>query len=141
MTVTILAQAHSLLGALLLGVGSGLWYDLLRGLRYRIRAQALAIALDLLFWLTVTAVLFGWSVSAGGGRVQLITCAAALTGGVIYFRWLSPLFFPPLSALVGLVLRLVKLPLKPLYWLKERGRRGQKFFIHFFEKHFSFPGK
>lgn len=141
MTVTVWEQAHSLLGALLLGVGAGLWYDLLRCLRYRIRARGVAIVLDLLFWLAVTVVIFVWSVTAGGGKVQLSTCAALLLGGVLYFHYLTKLFFPLLSALVRLVLRLLHFLLLPLYWLKRGGKRVQNFFINFCKNHFSFPGK
>lgn len=141
MTITVWEQAHSLLGALLLGVGAGLWYDLLRALRWRIRSPALGIGLDLLFWLAVTALLFGWSVAAGNGTVQLFTCVGALLGGILYFRWLSSLFFPFLSTLLGWALRLIKLLLKPLYLLKEGLRKLENFFIDFCKKHFSFPDK
>ena len=141
MTITVWEQVHSLLGALLLGVGSGLWYDLLRALRWRIRSPALGIGLDLLFWLAVTALIFGWSVAAGDGKVQLFTCFAALLGGVIYFRWLSSLFFPILSTLCFWALGVVKLLLKPLYLLKDGLLKLKNFFIDFCKNHFSFPGK
>lgn len=141
MTIAVWEQVHSLLGAVLLGIGSGLWYDLLRALRWRIRSPALAIGLDLLFWLAVTTLLFAWSVTAGNGKVQIITCAAALVGGVVYFRWLSPLFFPILSTLCGWILRLIKLLLKPLYLLKEGLRKMENFFIDFCKKHFPFRDK
>ena len=68
MTVTVWAQTHSLLGAVLLGIGAGLWYDLLRALRWRIRSPALGIGLDLLFWLAVTTLIFGWSVPREAAR-------------------------------------------------------------------------
>ena len=141
MTVTVLEQAHSLLGALLLGVGAGLWYDLLRCLRYRIRSRVIAIALDLLFWLAVTAAIFVWSVAAGGGKVQISVCAALFLGGVVYFRFFSRLFFPILSALVRLLSQLLHLLLTPLIWLKRAAGRVRNFFINFCKKHFSFPGK
>lgn len=141
MTITVWEQVHSLLGAVLLGIGSGLWYDLLRALRWRIRSPALGIWLDLLFWLAVTALLFAWSVTADNGKVQIITCAAALLGGAVYFRWLSPLFFPILSTLCGWSLRLIKLLLKPLYLLKECLQKLGNFFIDFCKKHFSFRDK
>ena len=73
--------------------------------------------------------------------MHLFTCVAALLGGVIYFRWLSSLFFPIISTLCSWALRVVKLLLKPLYLLKEGLLKLKKFFIDFCKNHFSFPGK
>lgn len=141
MTVTVWEQLRSLSGALLLGLGAGLWYDLLRCLRRRIRGQLFAAVLDLLFWLAVTAAIFLWSVAAGNGTVQLSCCAALFLGAVIYFRVLSRCCFPLLSALTGLIAGILHLIGAPWRWLKQMVNRGQKFFSNFCKNHFSFPGK
>lgn len=141
MTVTVWEQLRSLAGALLLGLGAGLWYDLLRCLRRRIRSRAFAAVVDLLFWLAVTAALFLWSVAAGNGIVQLSVCAALFLGGVVYFRIFSRWCFPLMSALTGLIARMLHLTGAPVRGLMHGLERGQKFFSNFCKNHFSFPGK
>ena len=130
MSTTVAGQLHALIGALLLGVAAGAWYDLLRGLRHRLTHTAATVVLDLLFWLVSTAALFLWSISAGDGQVQYSVCAAVLLGGAGYFRFLSRLCFPLLSAAAGILL----LPLTALGKL-------QKFLIKICKKHFSFRRK
>lgn len=141
MTVTVWEQLRSLTGALLLGLGAGLWYDLLRCLRRHIRGQLFAAVLDLLFWLAVTAAIFLWSVAAGNGTVQLSVCAALFLGGVVYFHVFSRWCFPLLSALIGLAARVLRLIGAPWRWLKRMVNQGQKNFSIFCKNHFSFPGK
>ena len=71
MTVDIAAQQAALLQAAVLGLAAGLLYDLFRILRCRVRLPLLGPALDLLFWLVLTGVLFLWSQWAWGGPVRL----------------------------------------------------------------------
>ncbi len=120
MTVTIGEQLHSLLGALLLGVGAGLWYDLLRVLRYRCPPGMLTILLDLLFWGLVTVTLFCWSISAGRGLVHISVCAALMVGFLLYFRLFSPLCFPPLRRLVGWIASFLRLIFAPFRFLGKK---------------------
>lgn len=138
MTITIGEQLHSLLGALLLGIGAGLWYDLLRALRYRRSPGVVTILLDLLFWVIVTATLFCWSVSAGRGLVQISICAALMVGFLLYFHLFSPLFFPPLRRLIEMISALFRLFLAPFsYFGKKCTACGKKVF-YFCKKPFSF---
>lgn len=130
MNVSLTQQLHALMGALVLGLITGAWYDLLRGIRRRVRSVVVIAVLDLLFWLCATAALFLWSLHAGDGKVQVAVCAAVVVGGAVYFRRLSRFCYPPLSALGGLLL----LPCFSLIKLKN-------FFIKFCKKHFSFGGK
>lgn len=137
MSVSVTGQAYCLLGALALGLATGLFYDLLRCIRRCFRSMALAILLDLLFWCVVTAVIFLWSVAAGDGKVQLTPCAALFLGGVLYFRFLST----RVMRVLLLLLRGIKILLKPLFWLKKVAIRGQNFFTNFCQNHFSFSRK
>ena len=81
-------QARFLLGALALGVGVGLVYDLFRILRVRLPLPLLAGALDLLFWLVVTASLFVYTTAAGRGEVRGWLVLGVLAGAAAYF-WLA----------------------------------------------------
>ena len=89
MTVDIAAQQAALLQAAVLGLAAGLLYDLFRILRCRVRLPLLGPALDLLFWLVLTGVLFLWSQWAWGGPVRLYGVVFLFLGGVIYFRLFS----------------------------------------------------
>ena len=89
MTVDIAAQQAALLQAAALGLAAGLLYDLFRILRCRVRLPLLGPALDLLFWLVLTGVLFLWSQWAWGGPVRLYGVVFLFLGRVIYFRLFS----------------------------------------------------
>lgn len=141
MTVTVWEQAYSLLGGLLLGVATGLLYELLRCVRYRIRGRIFCALLDLLFWLLVTAALFLWSVAAGRGVVRLSVCAALFLGCAGYLHFLSPFCFPAFFAFTGLIARLFHLLLSPFRLFKRLGNAVSKKFSGFFKKLFPFPEK
>lgn len=141
MTVSVWEQAYSLLGGLLLGVATGLLYELLRCVRYRVRGHIFCALLDLVFWLSVTAALFLWSVAAGRGVVQLSICAALFLGCAGYLHFLSPLCFPAFFAFTGLIARLLGLLTAPVRLLGRMGEAITKKFTVFFKKHFPFPEK
>ena len=81
-------QVLFLAGAAALGLGVGLLYDLFRVMRVRIPLPLLGGALDLLFWLVVTAGLFVYTTAAGNGEVRFYMIGAVLLGAVVYF-WLA----------------------------------------------------
>ena len=141
MNITIGEQLHSLLGALLLGVGAGLWYDLLRAFRYRCIPGLATILLDLLFWLLVTVALFCWSVVAGRGLVQVNICAALMVGFLLYFHFLSHLFFPIVRRLVDWMASLLHCFFAPFRFLKKKCAVCGKKVSYFCKKLFSFLQK
>ena len=71
MTVDVAAQGAALLQAVVLGLATGVLYDLFRILRVRIHFPVLGQILDLLFWIVLTVTLFLWSQWAWGGPVRL----------------------------------------------------------------------
>ena len=89
MTVDVAAQGAALAQAVLLGAIAGVLYDLFRILRVRVRLPLLGPALDLTFWLVLTAALFLWSQWAWGGPVRLYGAAFLFLGGAAYFWLLS----------------------------------------------------
>ena len=84
MEVSVTGQALAFLGALALGAGVGLLYDLFRILRVRLPWKALGAVLDLMFWLTVTAALFVYAVAAGDGEVRIYLVMGVLAGAAGY---------------------------------------------------------
>ena len=71
MEIHLLDQARTFLGAVLLGAGLGVAYDLMRTLRRRVRLPLLGPALDLLFWVLATVGLFLYTILRGGGELRL----------------------------------------------------------------------
>lgn len=141
MNITIAEQLHSLLGALLLGIGAGLWYDLLRVLRYRCVPGLATILLDLLFWVLVTVALFCWSVVAGRGLVQVSICAALMVGFLLYFHFFSHLFFPILRRLVGGISSILHCFFAPFRFIGKICASCGKKVYYFCKKLFSFLQK
>jgi len=92
MGIEIGAQAYTLGGACALGFFAGLFYDVLRILRRRLRLRPLSAALDLLFWIAVTAALFLYALTCGGGVLRLYMTLGVLGGGVVYFSVFSRFF-------------------------------------------------
>jgi len=88
--ISISAQAAAFGGAILIGMAVGLGYDLIRIPRAYIHIPLLGEALDLLFWLLVTVVLFLYAMTAGDGEVRIFMAIALFGGAVFYFLVLSP---------------------------------------------------
>lgn len=141
MNITIAEQLHSLLGALLLGIGAGLWYDLLRALRYRCTPGLVTILLDLLFWVLVTVALFCWSVVAGRGLVQISICAALMVGFLLYLHFFSHLFLPILHHLVHCMASILHCFFAPFRFFGKKCAACGKKAAYFFKKLFSFLRK
>ena len=89
MEISVAGQAAAFTGAIALGLGVGLLYDLLRLLRCRLRLPLLGPVLDLMFWAAVTLALFLYVIAATGGEVRLYVLLAVFGGAVAYFLGLS----------------------------------------------------
>ena len=86
-------QALRLLLALLLGLSTGLLYDLLRPLR-RAAGMIAAAGLDALFCLLTGAGIFLFAMSAGDGKLGQWELCAALLGFLAWLHLLSPFVQP-----------------------------------------------
>ena len=126
MGIDLWAQALTFLGALGLGAGLGLVYDLFRLLRRRVRLPLLGPALDLLFWVLVTAGLFLYAISAGGGELRIYMAVALFLGAVAYFLLLSrPVRFLTERAADGAAV-LWRLAVSPLVFFGRRSKKIEK---------------
>lgn len=130
MSISLSGQLFSLAMGLLLGVGVGLLYDMLRQLRLACPLRCLAEGLDLLFWLLACLTLFFCGVRFGGGQVRLYMALWLSLGGTAYFAVLSRLARQLLAILVGFLL---------FSWLRGHIFQGCE---NFFEKSlFFFSGR
>ncbi len=89
MSISLSGQLLSLAAGLLLGVGVGLLYDLLRQLRLLAPRRWMAEGLDLLFWLLACLALFLCGILFGGGQVRLYMVLWLTLGATAYFAALS----------------------------------------------------
>ena len=89
MSISLSGQLLSLAAGLLLGVGVGLLYDLLRQLRLLAPRRWMAEGLDLLFWLLACLALFLCGILFGGGQVRLYMVLWLTLGATAYFAVLS----------------------------------------------------
>lgn len=89
MEISVAGQAAVFTGAVVLGLGVGLLYDLMRLLRRYIRLPLLGSVLDLLFWSITTAALFYFVIAVGDGKVRIYVLLAVLGGAAAYFFALS----------------------------------------------------
>ncbi len=90
MEISVSGQALAFVGAAVLGAAAGLLYDLLGTVRRRAGGRVLGGALDLLFWLLVTAVLFFYALETGDGKLRLFMVAGAALGAAGYFLTAGP---------------------------------------------------
>lgn len=102
--------------ALLLGLGTGLLYDLLRPLR-RLGGKPLAAAADAAFAFASAFGLFVFAMQADNGRLGTWELAAALLGFLLYMHSLSLVVLPVLEKffqIIGKGLRALKNNLKKI---------------------------
>ena len=81
-------QLRPFLLAVLLGLGAGLWYDLLRAVRLRL--PRLTCALDLLYCLTAGAALSLFVLRQSDGQLRGFILMGAAGGCFIFFALFSP---------------------------------------------------
>ena len=129
MEISVEAQALSLAGGLLLGMGMGLVYDLFRILRWNIPLKGLGAALDLAFWAGCTAALFLYAQWAERGEVRGYLALALLGGGWVYSGVFSPVVRGILWKLVGLInqiLRIFRAPFRVILAFMKKFRKKRK---------------
>ena len=117
MSISLSGQLLSLAAGLLLGVGVGLLYDLLRQLRLLAPRRWMAEGLDLLFWLLACLALFLCGILFGGGQVRLYMVLWLTLGATAYFAVLSGKMRRLLAALAQGIGNIFRVLLAPLRWL------------------------
>ena len=116
-------QVQLLLQSLLLGVGFGLWYDVLRALR-RLRAPGCAATAvcDALFWLALLAALFEFNLLFAAGQTRAFALAGTAGGALLYFGLLSACALPWFMLGWRMLLRAAGLPARLAQAARQRAR-------------------
>jgi len=101
MELELAGQLKELLLSLLLGLGTGTVYDMLRPLRYRL-GKAFALLLDMVFSASAFVLAFSFAMGAGSGRLGQWELCGILLGFLFYLHFLSPAFLEIFSIWTGL---------------------------------------
>lgn len=124
-------QVRLLLQSLLLGVGIGLVYDVLRALRRHFACgRAATAAYDTVFWLVTAAALFEFGIVFAIGQTRFFALAGAVCGACVYFALLSDAVLAVLGGLLVLAARLwgaAASAARRIYSLAERLGPSEKF--------------
>ena len=100
-------QVTLVLQSLLLGVGIGAVYDMLRALRLHFRCGWAGVALlDTLFWAIVLAALFEFGLIAAAGQPRGFVLLTAAGGVGLYFAALSETVLEVLMRLLQVLAKL-----------------------------------
>lgn len=92
-------QLRLLLQSLLLGVGTGLLYDILRALRrHFVCGRAATAVLDTVFWAILSAGVFEFGIVFAAGQPRLFVLAGAACGIALYLVLLSEAVLAVLGA-------------------------------------------
>lgn len=95
--------------SLALGAVLGIWYDVLKALRLRVRRRWLTDLLDLLFWLSAGICLFILGMGPGYGQLRIFMVLSAVCGAILYFCIFSTVILPLASEFWGFWIRMSNL--------------------------------
>lgn len=123
MELAVSFQLYQASAALLLGVAAGLFYDVLRIIRHRIRRKAVTVSLDMLYWLALAIALFAQTMIVGHGFLQMFLLLANCGGAVVYFIILSAPVLRILGAVVDTLVWISLFLTKPMRKIWSKGRK------------------
>ncbi len=89
MDISITGQGLEFLYSILMGVGLGIVYDVMRIFRGRIRFWIITAILDVVFWAVCSFAAFWFAMGIGGGQLRLFAMAGIAVGAAIHFLLLS----------------------------------------------------
>jgi len=85
MELNLMFQVYQAATSLLVGLGAGLYYDLLKTIRRRVGRGGATLLLDLLFWLGLAPLLFVQTMTMGQGGVRIFMLVTNALGALLYF--------------------------------------------------------
>ncbi|NJE73978.1 hypothetical protein E0L15_05055 [Pseudoflavonifractor sp. SW1122] len=94
MGINVMTQAQVLGQGFLLGLGLGVLYDAMRGIRRSCPWRWLWFLLDVTFWIGTAVAVFVHALVLGNGVVRIYHGGAFLLGGVVYLTTASRILLP-----------------------------------------------
>ncbi len=118
MNVSVTGQTLEFLYSGALGIGLGIAYDIFRLFRVHLRAgKVLTGVFDVIYWLVAIAALLLFVLTVSGGRMRWYVLLGAFCGGFVYMCTISHLFFRALDIIIKLIVRLLHVAVKPIYFI------------------------
>lgn len=110
MEYTHITNLVSLLQALIVGVGMGIYYDCFRFWRRIIQCRWPSVALqDLIFWLTSAVEIFFVCIRCNGGYIRIYFVIFVMCGWLLYFFTAGKIVFWVLDRLIKFTNRIFKM--------------------------------
>lgn len=134
MEISNSAQVIEFVLSLLLGIGFGIFYDIVRVIRRRI--PFLGSALDFILPLAIAIGMLLFALYAGGGILRIFMLAAVVLGAAMYFAMLSPLILGVLFLFADLINSIICLLLTPIKFLFDFLWNFSKKLFHLLEKYY-----
>jgi len=131
MNVSVAGQTVEFFNSALLGVGLGVTYDLFRLLRVYVNAgKVITAVLDVVYWICAIIALITFILTVSAGNMRWYVLVGAFCGGFVYMCTVSRLFFRTFDIIIKIVIRLLRLIVKPMYFIARKGlefaRRADK---------------
>lgn len=121
MNVSVTGQTLEFIYSGALGIGLGIAYDIFRLFRVHLRAgRILTGVFDVIYWLVAIAALLFFVLTVSGGKMRWYVLLGAFCGGFIYMCTVSYLFFRTLDIIIKVVVRLLHVAVKPIYFISEK---------------------
>jgi len=132
MELAISLQLYQASTALLFGFAAGIFYDILKTIRQRLKRTGWGLFFDILYWLILAIGLFVQTMTTGQGVVRIFMLLTNFGGATIYFITLSRKTRRILSRMTDMIVWLGLFLTNParIIWLKSRNwiRRHKKGF-------------
>ena len=114
MEISVTDQLIEAVAALILGFGAGIFYDVLRVVRRRLRIRVVTYVCDFVFCVVIGVALLVLALTIGGGKARALLCVLAGVGAAVYFALLSravTYIFEGFADLVGVFFGFCVLPM------------------------------
>ncbi len=115
----------------LLGIGAGVFFDLLKVIRtYTSKKKWVTGLFDAVFWIVTAIALFAFILTVSGGKMRWYVLVGIFCGAFVYRAAASEIVFKVLKGTSDLLIRLLQISTKPLYlflvWLRDFGRKAKR---------------
>ncbi len=131
MNVSVSGQTLEFIYSGVLGISLGVAYDIFRLFRVHLRAgKILTGVFDVIYWLIAVVALLMFVLTVSGGQMRWYVLLGTFGGGFVYMCTVSHLFFRASDIIIKIVIRLLNVAVKPIYFLSGKAlavaRRADK---------------
>ena len=132
MHVDLAQQLTQAGAAFVLGLASGLLYDIVRILRRRVKSFFFAAVCDGAFWRCCFSVLYLLGLSIGDGQQRGFLSVFAVLGGAAYLSIISRFLLPIMEGICRFIVKILAFILSPLKFFARGAKKISKKFKNLF---------